>query len=75
MMDLDINYLAIIVAAIIYYVGGAIWYSPLLFAKSWMAAVGLTEEKMKEAQKQAWKSYVTAFFAALLLLPHFTPLQ
>jgi hypothetical protein len=66
-MEVNVNYLAVIVAAIIYYAGGAIWYSPMLFAKPWMAAVGLTEEKIKEGQKGAWKSYMTALVAALII--------
>jgi len=64
---MDINYLAVFVAAIIYYAGGALWYSPVLFGKSWMGLVGLTEEKIKASQKDAWKSYVTALVAALFI--------
>ena len=37
---MHINYLAVLVAAIINMVIGAIWYSPVLFAKSWLAATG-----------------------------------
>lgn len=66
-MQMDINYLAVLVAAIVYYAGGALWYSPALFGKSWMGLVGLTEEKLKEAQKDAWKSYLAAFVAALII--------
>lgn len=66
-MQVDINYPAVIVAAIIYYAGGALWYSPVLFGKSWMGLVGLTEEKLNEAKKDAWKSYLSAFIAALLI--------
>ena len=64
---MEINYLAVFVAAIIYYAGGTLWYSPVLFGKSWMGLVGLTEEKIKESQKDAWKSYLTALVAALLI--------
>ncbi len=64
---MEINYLAVIVAALLYYAGGALWYSPVLFGKRWMGLVGLTEEKMKESQKDAWKSYVTALVAALFI--------
>ena len=64
---MEINYLAVIVAAMVYYAGGALWYSPALFGKSWMGLVGLTEEKIKESQKDAWKSYLTALIAALII--------
>ncbi len=66
-MGIEINYLAVFIAAIIYYAGGALWYSPVLFGKGWMGLIGLTEEKLKEAQKGAWKSYLIAFIAALLI--------
>ena len=66
-MQVDINYLAVFVAAIVYYVGGALWYSPLLFGKTWMGLVGLTEEKIKEGKKEAWKSYLTAAISAILI--------
>jgi len=45
------NYLAIIVSALVYFVIGAIWYSPLLFAKPWMANVGRSEEQLKSGSK------------------------
>ncbi len=63
----SVNILAVIVAALAYYAGGALWYSPILFGKPWMALVGLTEEKIKATQKDAWKSYVTALIGALVI--------
>ena len=66
-MEATINYWAVIVGALVYYAGGALWYSPVLFGKSWMAAVGLTEEKFEQAKKNAWKSYLTALISALLI--------
>jgi hypothetical protein len=35
------NHWAILVSALILWVLGAIWYSPLLFARPWMASVGV----------------------------------
>ena len=66
-MESIINYWPVIVGALVYYAGGALWYSPVLFAKPWMAAVGLTDEKLEEAKKNAWKSYLTALVSALLI--------
>jgi len=45
----NINFLALVVAAIASFAIGAVWYSPVLFAKAWQKGVGLTEEKLKEA--------------------------
>ena len=68
-MDLNIgsiNYLAVVVAIVINMAAGAAWYSPLLFAKPWMAANGLTEESIKEAGS-ATKGYVVAVIASIVI--------
>lgn len=46
MEGFDINWLAILVAAASSLVVGFFWYGPL-FGKAWMAASGMTEEKIK----------------------------
>lgn len=43
----EINYIAVLVAALIYFVFGALWYSPLLFAKPWMESAGLSEKDVQ----------------------------
>ena len=45
----DLNWLAILVAAIAAFVLGGIWYSPKLFGTAWMQDVGLTEESAAES--------------------------
>ena len=68
-MDLNIgsiNYLAVAVAIVINMAAGAAWYSPLLFAKPWMAANGLTEESIKEAGS-ATRGYVVAVIASIVI--------
>lgn len=51
-MDMSqINYLAVVVAALSSFVIGGIWYSPILFAKSWMVENGFTEESLKGANQ------------------------
>ena len=45
----DVNYLAVIAAAIATFVLGGLWYSPALFGKVWQREAGVTEEKMKTA--------------------------
>jgi uncharacterized protein DUF1761 len=44
-----VNYLAVIVAAIVYWLLGALWYSPLLLANRWVALMGKTMEQMKQS--------------------------
>ena len=46
-----INYLAVLIAAAAGFGVGMPWY--MAFAKPWMAANGLTKEKMAECQAQA----------------------
>lgn len=39
----DLNWLAVVVAAVAYFVLGALWYSNFLFGKQYRAALGVTE--------------------------------
>ncbi len=43
---MEINWLAVIVAALSSFVVGGIWYGPL-FGKAWAAEVGMTDERLK----------------------------
>ena len=45
----NLNWLAIIVAAVSAFVLGGLWYSPILFANRWMKETGITEETTKNA--------------------------
>ena len=64
----DINYLAILVAAIVAMVIGSIWYGPL-FGKTWMKGQGIdqnnTEAKAK-MKKGAGAAYAQMFIGALI---------
>jgi hypothetical protein len=46
-----INYLAVLVAAIVAIVLGFLWYGPF-FGKPWMKLMGITPEKMEEGKKK-----------------------
>ena len=61
-----INYLAIVIAILINMGLGALWYSPVLFAKPWMAANGFTEESIKEAGG-ATKGYVVSIIVSVVV--------
>ena len=49
MQDVDLNWFAILVAALVPVVIGGVWYSPMLFARPWMRAVGRTPEQLSGA--------------------------
>ena len=46
----DVNYLAVGLAAVLSFALGMLWYSPLLFAKAWMAGQGYTEADLERMQ-------------------------
>ncbi len=67
-----LNYLAVIVAALIPMIVGALWYSPALFAKRWLALMGKTDEEVRRGG--AGKAYALSFVASLVMsfvLAHF----
>lgn len=43
----DVNWLAVVLAALAGFVVGGVWYGPLM-GKRWMGAVGLTEEQVRQ---------------------------
>jgi len=63
-----INYLAVFVAAILIFVLGGLWYSPVLFAKRWIALQGRTEEQMRAqaAASNMPMMYLAAFICAFI---------
>ena len=44
---MQLNYLALLVAALSTFLIGGLWYSPAVFGKAWMRENGFTEESMK----------------------------
>jgi Protein of unknown function (DUF1761) len=43
----DLNWLAVIVGALIYFALGALWYSPVFLGKPWQRATGLEQADME----------------------------
>lgn len=65
----NVNYVAILVAALAFMVLGFLWYSPLMFAKPWTKLMGFdmsSKEKIKEMQKQAGPAYFVSFIGAIV---------
>lgn len=63
----DVNYLAVVIAAVINLAIGAWWYSPAGFGKQWSALMGWGEgAKMEAMKKGAAKSYIWGFVTALV---------
>ena len=53
MQEIAVNWLALIVAVIARMVLGAVWYSPPLFVKPWLAESGISEADMKAGLPKA----------------------
>ena len=64
MPQVDVNYWAVLVSAIVAMVIGAIWYSPMLFAKAWMEDTG---KKNMDPNQGATAGYVAAFVGNLVM--------
>lgn len=64
-----INLWAVLVAAAVTFVIGGLWYSPLLFARIWMAENGLREEDLKGSNmaKIFGVSFALQLIAAFML--------
>ncbi len=59
----DINIWAVLLAAVLSFALGGLWYSPILFGKTWMRETGVTEAKGHPA-KVFGISFLFAFVAA-----------
>lgn len=63
---IEVNWLAVIIAAAATMAIGFLWYSPMLFGKTWMKIMGHTAEGMKKEQKEMGKWYALSAVAALV---------
>ncbi|MEC3906263.1 DUF1761 domain-containing protein [Tamlana sp. 2201CG12-4] len=69
---MEMNFLAIVVAAVSALVVGFIWYNPKVFGNAWMQAADMTEDKMKGANMA--KIFILAFIFAILLAMSIMPM-
>jgi hypothetical protein len=75
----QVHYPAVLVAGIAIFILGGLWYSPVLFARRWVALMGKTEEELK-ASASGPASYAIVFicglltaFALAIILNQFSP--
>lgn len=72
---MKIEYPAVIVATLVHFMLGGLWYSPLLFANKFIQIIGWSQERLAEMQKQSpAKELAIAFVTSLVLvyiLAHF----
>jgi hypothetical protein len=83
MMMHNINYLAVLVSAVVIFLLGGLWYSPLVLAKRWVALQGKTMEQMKAdaAGTSMAGRYAQVFVCGLIvawvlaMLMHYTHME
>ncbi len=64
----NVSEIAVLVSSLLAVAVGSIWYSPLVFGKYWMDAIGLTEADITTPRKQVVKLFVFGFLAHTVLL-------
>lgn len=67
--EMTLNYLAIVVAAVVPMLIGFIWYNPKVLGNAWMKAAGLNKEEVQNANMPLifGLAFVMAIMAALFL--------
>ena len=61
-----VNNVAVLVAGVVIFALGGLWYSPVLFAKRWVALVGKTEEELKANAGSMPMSYLIVLICGLV---------
>ena len=65
---IDVNLLAVLVAAIASIIIGSLWYSPLLFGNTWIKLMGFSKRDMEKAkQKGMAGSYFVTLIASIVM--------
>ncbi|NVK28690.1 MAG: DUF1761 domain-containing protein [Flavobacteriia bacterium] len=63
---MEINWIAVVVAALSTFVLGFIWYNPKVFGTAWQRAAGLSDEDMKDTSSMG-KIFGVSFILALAM--------
>ena len=62
----EINWIAVVVAAVACFLLGGLWYSPVLFAKRWVALIGKSEAELKASAGSMPMSYLVVLLCGLV---------
>ncbi len=61
----EINWVAVVIAGLVYFAIGAVWYSPLLFAGAWQRSIGW--DSQRPPPETSWMTYVVPLLAYLVM--------
>ena len=64
---IDVNWIAVIVGAIVAYGLGALWYSPKMFGTKWMQGVGIPPDSKETMMSGMIAQAVGTFFLAWVI--------
>lgn len=63
-----VNYVVVVVAAVVSFIIGMLWYSPLLFGNAWMKAGGFSKKDINKAKKKGMGKMILASFVGSLVM-------
>lgn len=66
MVEIVVNYWAVLAAAIANMAIGMLWYGPI-FGKQWMAMTGITKESMKDMPLKPWQAMIGGLVTSLII--------
>ena len=66
-VEWDVNYIAVVIAAVAGMIIGAVYFQPAVAGKAWMKAVGKTEEDLRDARRPVL--YLAAAICPKLVWP------
>lgn len=62
------SYIGILIAALVGYAIGALWYSPILFGNIWMKELGISKKDIEKSKKKDMTmTYMLSFVATLIM--------
>jgi len=69
MYEPTINYVAVLVSAVVFFIIGGLWYSPIMFANPWIKAIGFSDEQIKEMKEKGPgpKPFIISFIGGLVM--------
>ena len=65
-MNVEVNYIAVLLASVAAMGLGFLWYSPMLLGKQWLKEKGSTKETLEKEKKEMGKWYGVSFVVSLL---------
>lgn len=66
-MNVEVNYLSVLIAGVAAMAVGFLWYGPMVLGKPWMKLMGYTKESLEKEKKNMGKTYGISFVLTLVM--------